>query len=129
MFENMDKIKEAVKTVWREMMQEDPDADLLKIRKLNEELENLKLKRRLDDTEIKALMKIEQEKSKLELEGKKIELEGQYQKKEMELMKDYHQKTLQLLAKNEEMMNKTYNEIMKRLPNVNVALGNGKKEG
>lgn len=110
-----------IKKAITEVMSKDKDS-ILQIQKLNEELENLKLKRRLEETEILSLMKIEKEKGKLEMAQERTKMQDEFNKKEMDLMKGYHQQTLTLLEKQEETMTVTYNEIMKRLPNVNVKL-------
>ena len=92
------------------------------IEELKKELAELKLKKVMEEREIKHLVTLKQEKLEIEHEKKEIELQKQFQQKEMKLQTDYHDKIMVAINKAAADMNTTYKEIMKRLPNVNVEL-------
>ncbi len=89
---------------------------------LKKELAELKLKKTMEEREIKHLVTLKEEKLTIEHEKKEIELQKKYQQKEMELQTQYHDKIMAAINEARVEMNTTYKEIMKRLPNVNVEL-------
>lgn len=100
---------------------------------LEEELENLKLKKRLEQEEIKHMVKINEERKDSEVEKKKIELERTHNE---QITKFKEEQTTALLALNKELHGKLegrfnvelgnlkdiYKALMERLPNVTLAL-------
>ncbi|KKN43352.1 hypothetical protein LCGC14_0704090 [marine sediment metagenome] len=92
------------------------------IEQLKKELAELKLKKVMEEREIKHLVTLKEEKLEIEHEKHEVELQKQYQQKEMTLQTQYHDKIMAALNKAADDMNATYKEIMKRLPNVNVEL-------
>lgn len=89
---------------------------------LKKELAELKLKKIMEEREIKHLVTLKQEKLAIEFEKKEIVLQKEFQKKELDLQTSYHDKIMAAINTAKEEMNATYKEILKRLPNVNVEL-------
>lgn len=92
------------------------------IPKLKRELKELELQKTMDERDIRHLVKLQQEKHEVEFQKKEVELQKQFQLKEMELQTKYH---TDIVAKIEEFAKEqrsTYAEIMKRLPNVNMSI-------
>ena len=92
------------------------------IEELKKELAELKLKKVMEEREIKHLVTLKEEKLTIEFEKKEVEQQKKYQEKEMVLQTQYHDKIMTALNKAADDMNATYKEIMTRLPNVNVEL-------
>lgn len=92
------------------------------IEQLKKELAELKLKKTMEEREIKHLVTLKEEKLNIEHEKKTVELQKQFQEKEMVLQTNYHDKIMKAIELARTEMNATYKEIMKRLPNVNVEL-------
>lgn len=89
---------------------------------LIEEVEKLKLKKKLEDEDIKHMVKINEERLNIEHEKKVMETE---KKKDVEVAKvkdDYRNKMELNLEKQIGNMKEMYGEILERLPNVNVKL-------
>ncbi len=89
---------------------------------LLEEIEELKLKKRMDEREIKQLVKIKLDNAKLEQEQKTMELEREFKDKESELMKRYHEDRMKDIDKARNEIQEVYSQIMERLPNVNMKI-------
>lgn len=88
--------------------------------KLKEELADLTLKKKMEEEEIKHLVKISNERKDIELEKEKIKLERS-QAEQIATVKDiYQSKTEKQLEKQLEVMKGMYGEILTRLPNYNV---------
>lgn len=102
-------------------------------RELKEEVEDLKLKKRLEQEEINHLVKINEEKLKAELERKELKLEQDFQKKINELEETSMKKVVASLAQFHEKMEAKFDSelknmkdvlalLMKGLPNVNMEI-------
>lgn len=100
---------------------------------LKEELEDLKLKKRLEQEEIKHMVRLNEEKMKSELESEKVKLQKKYQediskfKEEQRItlvdsLKEFHSKIENRFNSELENLKETYKAIMARLPNVNLTL-------
>ena len=85
-------------------------------------------KKELEETEIKHLIKMKEEKNQLELDKEKVKMEADYQKKEMDMMKKHHEKILESLGESKKDIKEVYVKIMERLPNVNMSINQGHKE-
>lgn len=92
------------------------------IDRLKVEIEDLKLKKRMEEAEIKHLVKMKEEKQLIDYEKKEIELQKEFQKKEMDLQTKYHDKVLRTIEESRKESRELYTAIMERLPNVNVAM-------
>jgi hypothetical protein len=102
-------------------------------RKLKDELEDLKLKKRLEQEEIKHMVRLNEERMKQEVEQEKIKLTKKYHediakfKEEqriqlVESLKEFHTKIENRFNSELENLKETYKAIMARLPNVNLTL-------
>ena len=100
---------------------------------LKEELEDLKLKKRLEAEEIKHNTRLFEESKKQEVESEKIKLARKYQEdisrfkeeQRVELvnsLKEFHSKIENRFNSELENLKETYQAIMARLPNVNLTL-------
>ena len=96
------------------------------IAKLKEEKGDLELKKRMEQEEIKHLVKMKEEKQLIEATKKELELRAEYQKKEMALQTQYHEKQIEQIDDARTEMREIYKEIMERLPNVNMEIKRGK---
>lgn len=89
-------------------------------RELKEELADLKLKKKLENEDIKHMVKINNERKEIELEKEKVKLERE-KASEIAAVKDgYRDKTEAQLEKQLTGMREMYAEILERLPNYNI---------
>lgn len=102
--------------------EKDSAALKLEITKLKEELENLKLQKKMEETEIKHLVKMKEEKQAIELEKAMNAQTKDFNKKEMDLQTKYHEKIMVVLEEGSKKLQDIYKEILGRLPNVNVEM-------
>lgn len=93
------------------------------VSKLKKELKELELKKTMEQREIEHLVKLKEEKLLVEFEKKEIQLQKDFQAKEMDMQTQYHYKIMAAIETARKEQQETYKEIMKRLPNVNVRLG------
>lgn len=95
---------------------------------LKEEVEDLKIKRKVEDEQLKHLLKIKEEKMDLEYQKKEVTLEAK-KNAEIAAVKDtYRDKMEAELKSRYGQLQEMYGQILKRLPDVNVAL-TGKVRG
>lgn len=97
------------------------------IRKLKDELEELKTTKKMEQREIEHLVKLKEEKLNIEHQKKEIELQKTFQEKEMTLKTDYHNKVTKSLESFQKRQDAFFEQVMKRLPDVSVILGDAKK--
>ena len=90
--------------------------------KLKKELAELKLKKEMEERDIRHLVKLKEEKLEIEHKKKELELKDKFKDKEMSLQKDYHDKVVRQIDSFRAEMKEVYAEIMKRLPNVNMEM-------
>ena len=62
-----------------------------------EELETVKLQKKIEMQEVQHLVKLEREKNSLDVQKKEVELKDKFKDKEMELMKKNHEDSLRLI--------------------------------
>lgn len=93
-----------------------------KILSLKDDIGELELKKRLEEREIKHLVKMKEEKMDIEAIKTRLSLQGDFQTKEMELQKKYHSDILSQITKAEDKFQDIYKSILERLPNVNVEM-------
>jgi hypothetical protein len=116
-----------------EDLQGDYKAKCVALRAVKEELEDLKLKKRLEAEEIKHMVRINEEKNKQELESEKIKIIKESQeemakfKEEqrvilVESLKDFHGKIEKRFGDELTNLKEIYGLLMSRLPNVNLSL-------
>jgi vacuolar-type H+-ATPase subunit I/STV1 len=97
------------------------------VRTTKDELEEVKLTKKIESRDIEHLVKMKEEKQTIELQKKEIELQKQYNDKEMSLLKDHHAKTLNLIEQTKKEFQGLYQQIIDRLPNVNLEIKKGSK--
>jgi len=114
-------------------LQGEYEKTLKALRATKEELEDLKLKKRLEAEEIKHMVRINEEKNKQELESEKIKIIKEAQevmakfKEEqrvilVESLKDFHGKIEKRFGDELSNLKEVYGLLMQRLPNVNLSL-------
>ncbi len=86
------------------------------------ELSELKQKRKMEDEDIRHMVKIKEGKLDLEHQKKQVELERQQQTAIATVKDDYRDKLESTLQSQIKDVKGMYSEILKRLPNVNVRL-------
>ena len=89
-------------------------------RELKEELADLRLKKKLEDEDIKHMVKINNERKAIELEKEKIKLERKGAEEVAKVKDAYRDKTEEQLEKQLTGMREMYAEILERLPNYNI---------
>ena len=92
------------------------------IRKLKEELGGLKLKKKLEEEEIKHLIKMREEESDIRFERKVAEIERKAQDKIAVIKDDFRDKLEQFLTAKADDIKEMYAEIVKQMPDINVKL-------
>jgi hypothetical protein len=111
-------------------LQGEYEKTLKALRATKEELEELKLKKRLEAEEIKHMQRINEEKMKMELENEKAKINKQYaedigrfkEEQRVELvnsLKDFHKKMEERFCSELVNMKEIYNMLTEKLPNVN----------
>lgn len=93
--------------------------DLLKVRN---ELAELKQKKKMEDEDIRHLVKLKEGKLDMEHQKRLIEVEGEKDKAIATVKDQYRDKMEAELGKQIDRMQQMYGEILGRLPNVNVRL-------
>jgi hypothetical protein len=96
-----------------------PKEDISKVKR---ELANVRLDKDIELRDIEHLVKCKEQKLELQFKKKELDLRDLFKNKEMDLQKEYHDKTLALLEKASAEQKIIHAEIMKRLPNVNMAV-------
>lgn len=89
-------------------------------RDLKEQVADLKLKRKIEEEDIKHMVKINAERKDIELEKSTIQLEKEKAREIAEVKDGYRDKTEKQLEKQLTDMKNMYGEILQRLPNYNV---------
>ena len=92
------------------------------IASLKEEIADLKLQKKMEEREIKQLVKMDEELKEVEFQKKELKLKEEFAQKEQNLLKDYHEKNLKQIEKASKQMQDVYNNIMKRLPNIQASI-------
>jgi len=92
---------------------------------LRDEIATLKKSKEMEEREIKHLVRLEKEKNDVEFLKKEEQIKAEYAKKEMALQKEYHEKAMQLIEKEHAQVKEIYQQIMERLPNVNMEIRRG----
>lgn len=94
---------------------------------LKKQIAELEHKKGLEQKEIAHLVKMKEEKIAIETKKKELELQERYMKDRADLQQKFHEQTVALLEKHQAKFQETYQEIMKRLPNVNLDITRGGK--
>ena len=110
------------KALAKVMSKDDVSGLKLQIATLKEELENLKLQKKMEETEIKHLVKMKEEKQAIELQKAMNDQNKSFNDKEMALQTKYHEKVMGVLEEGSKKLQEIYKEILGRLPNVNVEM-------
>ncbi len=114
-------------------LQGEYEKTLKALRATKEELEELKLKKRLEAEEIKHMVRINDEKNKQEVESEKIRLQKEFaemitqlkdqNRRELEeSLKQFHGKMESRFSEELKNLKEVYGLLMQRLPNVNLTL-------
>ncbi len=114
-------------------LQGEYEKTLKALRSTKEELEELKLKKRLEAEEIKHMVRINEEKNKQELDNEKIKLQREFaemvtqlkdqNRRELEeSLKTFHGKMESRFSEELKNLKEVYGLLMQRLPNVNLTL-------
>lgn len=91
-------------------------------RKLKQEVEDLKLQKKMDEEDIKHMVRIKEERAEVESEKARVKMEGEKQEAIAKVRDDYRIKTEEYLNTQVKRMETMYADLLKRLPDVNVAL-------
>ena len=88
--------------------------------RLKDELEDVKLQKKIEEEDIKHMIRMSEERKDIELQKHKMELDAKQAEAIAQVKDEYRDKTEAQLAKQVEDMKSMYNEILGRLPNYNV---------
>lgn len=91
-------------------------------RTLKDEVEDLKSKRKVEDEQLKHLLKIKEEKMDLEFQKKVHDAEVKKQNEVAAVKDQYRDKVEAELKSRHSQLQEMYGQILARLPDVNVAL-------
>ena len=89
---------------------------------LKSEVEDLKLKRKIEEEDIKHMVKMKGEKLELDFDRRTVEAAGEQQAAIAQVKDDYRAKMEDNLNKQIEDTKEMYAQILERLPNVNVEM-------
>ena len=114
-------------------LQGEYEKTLKALRATKEELEDVKLKKRLEAEEIQHMVRISEEKNKQEVENEKIRLQREFaemitnlkdqNRRELEeSLKQFHGKMESRFSEELKNLKEVYGLLMQRLPNVNLTL-------
>ena len=95
------------------------------LRLTKDELAEVKQKKKMEEEDIKHMVKIHKERNAIELEKKTMELEREKQTEIAEVKDNYRDKTETQLKSESNNMKEMYGQILERLPNLSANL-NGK---
>ncbi len=96
--------------------------------KLKEDVADLKLKKKIEDEDIKHMIKMREEAQELELKGKTLDLEKDKAEAIAKVKDDYQKKVETNLEKELGKMDGMYKELLNRLPDISVMLGDRKEK-
>lgn len=91
-------------------------------RKLKDEIEDLKVKKKVADEDIKHMVKMREERLELKFEKMQVQQDKELQDKLHEVSNKYRDKTEKQLEKESGNMKEMYGQILERLPNVTAKL-------
>jgi chromosome segregation ATPase len=89
---------------------------------LKREVNDLKSKRKIEEEELKHLVKIKDEKREIEFQKKEMELESAMNKEVAKVKDNYRDKLEKNLIEQKDDIKGMYSEILERLPDVNARL-------
>lgn len=92
------------------------------LRALREELENLKLKKKIEEEDIKHLVKIKLEQNEIEFQKKLMQNDREKDSAVSKIKQDYADKLQARLEIEVANIKEMYGQILQRLPDVNVRL-------
>jgi len=91
-------------------------------RTLKEEVEDLKIKKKIETEDIKHMVKMKEEKNDLEFQKKVMEKEQEKQAAIATVKDEYRNKLEKNLIAQKDDIKEMYSQILKRLPDVNARL-------
>jgi len=89
---------------------------------IKQQCEEMKLKKKLDEEDIKHMVKMKEEKLEMTFQKKVLEVEKSHDEKLMKTKDQYRDKMEERLEKETANIKSMYEDILARLPNVNVRL-------
>lgn len=93
-----------------------------RVRELKAQLADLQSKKKIEEQETLHLVKIKTEAVEVEAQKKELAMQKAYQEKEMALRQEFFDKSLRQLEEARKEMREMYNEVLSRLPNVNMSI-------
>jgi len=91
-------------------------------RTLKQDVEDLKLKKKMDEEDIKHMVRIKEERAAVEQDRAKVRMEGEKQEAIAKVRDEYRLKTEEYLNTQIKRMETMYADLLKQLPDINVAL-------
>jgi hypothetical protein len=103
-------------------LQKDVDKYFKERLEVKTELEDLKLKRKTEEEDIKHMVRMKEERMAVDLEKKTIEIERKKEAEVARVKDEYRDKMEKQLVQETNNIKTMYGQILERLPNVNVKL-------
>lgn len=117
LLDNNKKLEDKVKSLETEL-----DGLFDERRKLKDEIEDLKVKKKVSEEDIKHMVKMREERLELQFEKKQVESDKKLQDELHKIANTYRDKTEKQLEKESASMKEMYGQILERLPNVTARL-------
>lgn len=92
------------------------------LRRTKDQLEDVKLKKKIEEEDLKHLTKIKLEQTEIEFQKRVMAIEKQKDSEVMSLKQGYADKMQVRLEKETESIKEMYGQILQRLPDVNVRM-------
>ena len=92
------------------------------VRAKKDELASLKSEIKLEKTEMEHLVALKEQRMEVDFEKKTVELEKEYQNKEIALLKDKFSSVQEAIEKQQKKQERVFDTILKALPNVNMEI-------
>lgn len=103
-------------------LEREKDSLEAEVKRLKEEIQKLEVKRKIEDEDIKHMIKMKEERKDLEYERKVAEIEASKAEEIAAIKDEYRDKIEQQLETQKDDMKEMYGEILKRLPDMSVRL-------
>lgn len=91
-------------------------------RRLKEEVADLELKKKIENEDLKHMIKIKEEKAEIVMEKKQLEMQRESDKAIQKIRDEYQKKTEDSLEEQIKKMGETTDKIMSLVPNIGVKL-------
>jgi len=111
----------------KELQLKSVDSLTKEISSLNIEIDRLKSKKKIEEEDIKHMLKLQEERMSLEKEKFKVQMEREKDAAIAKVKDEYRDKLEQFLVQKNKESDQRFTEILARLPDVNMSITQGRK--